>query len=84
MLINPPPFALITYRYHWRRPLIEIKSLAIRRLLEGGFPSPSIHLAGKFDIFPLAGWPASGAAREELAISRRANCALSSGEICAT
>jgi hypothetical protein len=24
MLINPPPFALITYRYHWRRPLTGI------------------------------------------------------------
>jgi hypothetical protein len=25
--------------------------------MEGGFPGPAIHLAGKFDVFPLVGLP---------------------------
>jgi hypothetical protein len=37
--------------------------LAIRRLLEGSFPSPAIQLAGKFDIFPLVGLPAAQRAK---------------------
>jgi hypothetical protein len=37
--------------------------LAIRRLLEGSFPSPAIQLAGKFDIFPLASLPAAQRAK---------------------